>query len=90
MQTIAITIRGKVQGVFFRQSTKEKAIHLNIKGTVENLPDGSVYVIASGEDSAIQELIRWCHTGPPRAEVSEVKLEVKPLNTGLRDFYIIR
>ncbi len=90
MQTIAITIIGNVQGVFFRQSAREKAVSLDIKGTIENLPDGSVYILASGEDQSIQSLILWCHQGPPKAEVSEIKLEEKPLNTRFRDFYIIR
>lgn len=90
MRTVAITVIGKVQGVFFRQSTREKAVNLDIKGTVENLPDGSVFILASGEEKTIEEFISWCNQGPPRAEVLEIKVEEKPVNTAFRDFYIIR
>jgi len=90
MRTVSIHITGKVQGVFFRQSSREKAIQLDIRGTVENLPDGSVYILAAGENEAIEAFIEWCNIGPARAEIAEAKWEEQPLNTGFRDFYIIR
>ncbi len=72
-RTVSIIVKGKVQGVFYRQSTKEKADSLNITGQVKNERDGSVSIIATGSSGAIDELIAWCHIGPRRAIVSEVK-----------------
>lgn len=67
-----ITIKGKVQGVFFRKSTAERAHDLNLKGFVENRNDGSVYIKAVGDEQSLRSLLDWCYQGPPRAEVSTV------------------
>lgn len=75
MQTISIIISGKVQGVFFRQSTKEKAISLGITGIVKNLPDGNVYIIACGTAAQLKTLIDWCRQGPARAKVTGIKTQ---------------
>jgi acylphosphatase len=75
LQTISIIVTGKVQGVFFRQSTKEKAIELNITGLVKNLPDESVYILATGTPEQLQALIEWCWQGSRRAQVKNVKVE---------------
>ena len=79
LQTIAITVTGLVQGVFFRQSTREKATALGIKGKVMNLPDGEVKIIATGEPEKLAELIEWCRQGPPKAAVTSVTHEELPL-----------
>lgn len=79
MKTVAIIVSGKVQGVFYRQSTKEKAAALAITGEVKNLPDDTVHIIATGEPNQIEQLIEWCRQGPPRARVSGVTIEEKPL-----------
>lgn len=75
METFAITVTGKVQGVFYRQSTKEKAQELGITGVVKNLPDGSVHIMASGTKDQLNQLVAWCKQGPPRAVVSAVQVE---------------
>lgn len=75
-------ISGKVQGVFYRKSTKEKADELGITGYVMNMPDGSVYAEAEGEESDISKFIAWCHIGPAAAKVTEIKVE----NAELADF----
>ena len=75
LQTISITVSGMVQGVFYRQSTKEKALELGISGIVENLPDGNVHIVASGTDDQLDQLVQWCRQGPPRAKVSAVNVE---------------
>jgi acylphosphatase len=77
-RTVAIVVKGKVQGVFFRQSTMHKAKELSIRGFVKNQPDGSVYIFATGQRDNIQKLILWCHEGPPRAKVESVKVEDQP------------
>ena len=75
METISITVTGKVQGVFYRQSTKEKALELGITGIVKNLPDGSVQIMASGTNDQLNQLVAWCKQGPPRAVVTNVQVE---------------
>ena len=74
-QTISIQVSGKVQGVFYRQSVKEKAIELNITGEVRNLPDGRVFILATGEPSQLNALVEWCWQGPKKAIVTEVQHE---------------
>jgi acylphosphatase len=72
VQTISIVVKGKVQGVYFRQSAKEMAQQLGITGEVRNAYDGSVQIIATGHKDALQSFIDWCRKGPPRASVDEV------------------
>ena len=74
-----ITITGKVQGVFYRASTKEKAQELGIKGFVKNQPDGSVYLEAEGEFSSLEQLVEWCYKGPEKAIVEKVTKIEAPL-----------
>jgi acylphosphatase len=79
MATLSIKISGKVQGVFFRASTKEQADHLGIKGLVRNEKDGSVYVEAEGVKSKLDQFVLWCKQGPPHAVVTDVEItEVEP------------
>ncbi len=65
-------VSGRVQGVFFRVSTRDVAVPLNITGHAINLPDGSVEVLACGDANALAELERWLHEGPPMAAVASV------------------
>lgn len=84
-----VVITGKVQGVFFRGSTREQAEKLGVYGEVQNMPDGSVILHAEGDEEAVNALIAWCHYGPPRAEVERVIVndgEVK----GYKKFSVIR
>ncbi|MBL7763982.1 MAG: acylphosphatase [Chitinophagaceae bacterium] len=89
LQTVRIIIKGKVQAVFFRQSTKEKAIGLNITGHVKNLPDGTVEIIATANEEQLQELLQWCNHGPPRAVVTDIISTPVPLQP-FNNFIIIR
>lgn len=70
-----ISVKGKVQGVFYRASTKEKARELGLKGFVKNMADGSVYLEAQGELAALEQMVEWCRIGPKKAVVEEVKKE---------------
>jgi acylphosphatase len=63
---------GRVQGVFYRASTREQAQRRAIVGHARNLPDGTVEVLAVGEEPAVAELIKWLHQGPPAARVTDV------------------
>ncbi|MFK7810708.1 MAG: acylphosphatase [Saprospiraceae bacterium] len=70
-----IEVYGKVQGVWYRASTKRKAEELGLSGTVENKTDGSVYIEVSGSEDQINSLIDWCKEGPELAEVRRVNIE---------------
>lgn len=74
---VTIRISGKVQGVWFRASTKQKAQELNLTGWVRNEPDGSVAAEAEGGKVDLQTFIDWCHVGSPAAEVDRVDVEWK-------------
>ena len=79
MQTVSIIISGKVQGVFFRQSTKEKADSLGITGRVKNLRDGNVSIIATGMPAQLNKLTDWCRQGPPGATVTNILIDELPV-----------
>ena len=72
MKHLDITVTGKVQGVFFRASTRDKARALGIKGWVCNRSDGSVFLEAEGSEEQLEDLISWLQEGPERARVQEV------------------
>ncbi len=74
-RNVIIHVEGKVQGVYFRQSTRTKATELGVRGSVCNLADGRVKIHAGGAAEAIDALIDWCHEGPPAARVSAVLVE---------------
>lgn len=75
MSAARFYVSGKVQGVFFRASTREQAQRLGLRGHAMNLPDGRVEVLAVGGDDAIDALERWLHEGPPMARVERVVCE---------------
>jgi len=66
-------VSGRVQGVFYRASTRERALALGLSGKAENLPDGRVEVIACGQAAAIDALGDWLWRGPPAARVEAVE-----------------
>lgn len=70
-----VYISGRVQGVFFRSSTEDKALELGMKGWVRNLLDGRVEAIFEGEKEKVEEMLKWCHKGPPYARVTNVEVE---------------
>lgn len=88
-ETLQIIVRGSVQGVYFRQSTKEQATALGIRGTVKNSSDGSVNIVASGDHGHLQRLIDWCCKGPKQASVTDVHVEKIPFEH-FDDFTILR
>jgi len=85
---VHILISGLVQGVWFRSSTRSKAIALGVKGWVRNLPDGRVEVMAEGKEKELKELIKWCYTGPPGASVRDVEVEWSKATGEFSDFVI--
>jgi acylphosphatase len=69
-----VYISGRVQGVFFRAHTQEKASSLGLKGWVRNLRDGRVEAVFEGEKERIDEMIEWCHEGSPYSKVDNVEV----------------
>ena len=88
-ETIRLIVEGKVQGVFYRQSAKEKADKLGITGTVRNLKNGDVEIIATGAAGQLEQLIQWCNQGPPRAVVTNITSTPLTLQT-FHNFIILR
>ncbi|MBS3807299.1 MAG: acylphosphatase [Bacteroidales bacterium] len=76
---LAITIKGRVQGVGFRFSAVHKAQQLGLKGFVKNRMDGSVYIEAEGEPERLNEMVNWCWQGPPSASVDNVTKQEIPV-----------
>jgi acylphosphatase len=67
-------VSGRVQGVFYRASARQKAGELGVSGHAHNMPDGSVDVLVVGEPAAAQSFIEWLRHGPPAAHVSNVEI----------------
>jgi len=65
-------VSGRVQGVFYRASTRQRAQELGCRGYARNLPDGRVEVLAVGEPAAVHALVEWLRQGPPAAHVTDV------------------
>jgi acylphosphatase len=73
-QRVHIFVKGKVQGVFFRQSTKTMAEKKNVTGWVRNLKDGRVEAMLEGRDVDVNEVVEWSHRGPTNAIVEDLKI----------------
>jgi acylphosphatase len=86
-KAVSIQVFGKVQGVGFRFYTHRKALELNLKGFVQNRPDGSVYIEAGGQEENIDQFILWCNNGPAWARVSKIQRQELPA-IGYEDFRI--
>ncbi len=70
-----IIVSGRVQGVFYRASAKEKADELGIKGFVRNQPNGDVYLEAEAEEDILYKYIKWCNIGPATAKVNRIEAQ---------------
>ncbi len=89
IKSMAITVSGKVQGVFYRQSTLEKARELGLRGWVKNCANGDVFIRAEGEEDQLRQLVDWCREGPRLAVVQQVECsEAEPV--GVAGFRIER
>jgi acylphosphatase len=67
-----LIIEGRVQGVWFRDSTRHTANRLGVYGWVKNRPDKTVEVVVEGLEEKVEEFVAWCHEGPPAARVAQV------------------
>ncbi len=73
MSAARFMVSGRVQGVFFRASTRDQALALGLRGFARNLPDGRVEVLAAGTDAAIDRLAAWLRQGPAMAQVDDLE-----------------
>jgi acylphosphatase len=89
MKHLEIIARGKVQGVFYRAFTKEKARELGINGYVKNQRDGSVLIRAEADEAVLEEFMKWCKQGSPNAVVSELETKELP-SANYQEFSIKR
>jgi acylphosphatase len=84
-----IFVSGRVQGVFFRDSTKRRAKKLGIKGWVKNLPDGRVEAVFEGKKDRVEQIINWAKRGPIFAKVNNLDLEWQEYKGEFSDFEIV-
>ena len=73
-----VVVHGRVQGVFFRDSVRQRARALGVDGLVRNRPDGTVEAVFEGPPDAVDALVRFCETGPRGARVSRVEVAEEP------------
>ena len=90
MRRVMLRIKGEVQGVFYRQSAKEEASRLGLRGWVKNLPDGAVAADAEGPAEAVDAFIRWCRRGPPSARVTDVEVTEQKASGEFKTFSVVR
>ena len=83
-----VFVSGKVQGGYFRQNTKQTATRHKVVGWVRNMPDGRVEAIFEGDEVAVNEVIKWCHIGPPKASVQDVNVKFEKYIGEFADFNI--
>lgn len=85
---VHVHIYGRVQGVYYRQSTFKKAVSLNLKGWVRNLYNGNVEAVFEGEETAVEQMLEWCKEGPSMARVTHVEVDKQPCLDSFEDFRI--
>jgi acylphosphatase len=73
-----VWVDGRVQGVWFRETCRRLATQLHVVGWVRNRPDGRVEAVFEGSPGAVNQLVRWCRSGPPRADVRDVQVVEEP------------
>jgi acylphosphatase len=82
-----VVVRGHVQGVFFRDSTRREALRRGVSGWVSNRPDGAVEAVFEGSPADVDELVRFASSGPRGADVQDVEVLDEPPE-GLRGFAV--
>jgi acylphosphatase len=86
---VRLRIRGYVQGVFYRASARRRARDLGLTGYAENLDDGSVEIVAEGDEHGVEQLIAWCRIGPPGARVADVEVTRGPATGEFTGFDVL-
>lgn len=89
LKQLHLHVRGRVQGVYFRASAQREARRLGLSGWVKNRPDGSVEILAEGEELSIRELHGWAQKGPSAARVDRVDTRWRGFTGEYSDFRIV-
>jgi acylphosphatase len=87
-ERVSIIVQGRVQGVFYRARTKEKAIELGLNGWVRNRIDGTVEIVAEGNKEDLESLVDWSQHGPKHAHVTKVDVKWQPFVHEFSDFTV--
>ncbi len=87
---VHVFVSGKVQGVFFRSGTKDKAEELGLAGWVRNLSDGRVEAVFEGEEGKVEKMLEWCWKGPEYARVATVEVIPEPYKGEFSGFLLRR
>ena len=85
---VRVIISGRVQGVWFRASTKQKAEQLGLMGWVRNTADGKVEAVFEGEENVVNQMIKWCYLGPPLSKVQNIEIKKQNPTNGFEGFSI--
>jgi acylphosphatase len=88
MKRVQVIVRGRVQGVYFRASARDRARQLGLSGWVRNCPDGSVEILAEGDKARLERFMVWCHGGPPGAVVTDLDIKWQEANGEFAGFVI--
>jgi acylphosphatase len=89
LQRAHVLVSGQVQGVFFRDSTRQKAEELGLSGWVKNVPEGQVEALFEGPSQSIREMVDWCKEGPQRASVENVDVDFESAGGDLETFEVL-
>jgi acylphosphatase len=88
VRAVEVRVHGRVQGVWFRGSTRDEARRLGLAGWVSNRDDGTVQARLQGDPAAVEAMVAWCRIGPPGAEVTRLDVEDAEADDTLSEFRI--
>lgn len=89
-ERVHVLVIGRVQGVYYRSSASEQARVLGLCGWVRNLPSGEVELCAEGPRPLLEQLVKWCHQGPPAAQVEQVRTRYEAATGEFTEFTVRR
>ncbi len=85
---VHVWISGRVQGVFFRNSTQDAAVQRGVGGWVKNLPDGRVEAVFEGDDDRVEDMLNWCRSGSSFARVADLEVQEEEYLEDLIEFEV--
>ena len=83
-----VQVSGQVQGVFFRDATRQEAESLGLSGWVSNMPDGRVEAVFEGDSDSVRRMVQWCEEGPNQADVEDVDVSYEEAEGGMSGFEV--
>jgi len=88
VKRVRVFVEGRVQGVFFRESTRRRSAELGVQGWVRNRPDGRVEAVFEGKERAVDEAVEFMRSGPPLATITQVEVEDEPPSGEFKSFEV--